>query len=106
MSGPKVVRIVTPQERQIIKDRWLSRLAQEVQKTIEYVQKNTVLDENLKKELEKRIKVYENLSIDDYRKIEREVPEQINFLKEERKKLHKKVIQTRASTWEVFKYTT
>ena len=103
MSGPKVVRIVTPQERQIIKNRWISRLAQEVQKTIEYAQKNDVLDENLKKELEKRVAFYENLSIDDYLKIEREVPEQINFLKEERKKLHKKVTQTRASTWEVFK---
>lgn len=103
MSGPKVVRIVTPQERQIIKNRWLSRLAHEVQKTIEYAQKNDVLDENLKKELEKRVTFYENLSIDDYLKIEREVPEQINFLKEERKKLHKKVTQTRASTWEVFK---
>ena len=63
MSGPKVVRIVTPQERQIIKNRWLSRLAQEVQKTKEYAQKNAILDENLKKELEKRIKFYENLSI-------------------------------------------
>lgn len=103
MSGPKVVRIITPQERQIIKDRWLSRLAQEVQKTIEYAQKNGVLDENLKKGLEERIQIYDNLSIDDYIKIEREVPGHIKYLKEERKKLHKKVVQTRTSDWEVFK---
>ncbi|WP_298328367.1 hypothetical protein [uncultured Dokdonia sp.] len=103
MSGPKVVRIVTPQERQIIRDRWLSRLAQAIQKFTACAKENELLDEELEKGLTKTLAHYQNLSAEDYQKIEREIPDQINYLQEERKKLKKRVITKRTSDWEQFK---
>lgn len=103
MSGPKVVRIVTPQERQIIKDRWLSRLTQAILKIEAYVKENELLDEELERGLTETLEHYKRLSADDYLKIEREIPEQINYLNTEHKKLKKRVVTKRTSDWELFK---
>lgn len=103
MSGPKVVRIVTPQERQIIKDRWLSQLKHALKRTEDYAKKNNLLDNDLEKGLSDTHEHYANLSINDYLKIEREVPQQIEFLNVELKKLKKKVADKRTSDWERFR---
>lgn len=103
MSGPKVVRIVTPQEREIIKDRWLSRLAQAILKIEAYAKENGHLNEEFIKGLTKTLEHYKSLSANDYQKIQREIPEQINYLHIEHKKLKKKVITKRTSDWELFK---
>ena len=103
MSGPKVVRIVTPEERIIIKTRWISQLAQAILKIEVYAKENGLLDEDLKKGLAETLKHYESLSADDYQKIEREIPEQIDYLQEEYKKLRQKVIAKKTSDWELFK---
>lgn len=103
MSGPKVVRIVTPQERQIIKDRWLSQLAFALKRTEDYARKNNLLDNDLEKGLSETHEHYANLSVDDYLKIEREVPQQIEYLNTELKKLKKRVASERTSDWDRFK---
>ncbi|WP_405413926.1 hypothetical protein [Maribacter sp. Asnod1-A12] len=103
MSGPKVVRIVTPQERQIIKDRWLTKLAHALKRTEDYAQKNNLLDNDLKKGLLETHEHYANLTIDDYRQIELEVPQQIAYLNAELKKLKHKVASERTSDWDRFR---
>jgi hypothetical protein len=99
MSGPKVVRIVTPKERQIIKTRWLIRLQHAIENLKEYAQKNNVLDDELIRGLEEILAHYQAISIDDYVKIEREVPNQIKYLEEEKTKLVKKVTKEKTTTW-------
>ncbi|WP_299323787.1 hypothetical protein [uncultured Maribacter sp.] len=104
MSGPKVVCIVTPQERQIIKDRWLSQLAYALKRTEDYARNNNLLDKDLEKGLTERYEHFANLTIDDYLQIEQEVPQQIEFLNAELKKLQKKVASERTTDWDSFKH--
>ena len=47
MSGPKVVRIVTPEERKLIKLRWLTSLRNKGADIKKYASQHDVLDENL-----------------------------------------------------------
>lgn len=99
MSGPKVVRIVTPEERQIIKTRWLMRLQHTIESLKEYAQKNGVLNDELLHGLEEILAHYEAISVDDYEKIEREIPNQIKYLEAEKTKLVKKVTKEKITTW-------
>ena len=69
MSGPKVVRIVTPQERQIIKDRWITLLKKALARTEDYAQNNNLLDKDLEKGLADTYAHFANLTIDDYLQI-------------------------------------
>lgn len=104
MSGPKVVRIVTPQERQIIKDRWLSQLAYALKRTEDYARNNNLLDIDLEKGLAETYGHFAKLTIDDYLQIEQEVPQQIEYLNAELKKLQKKVASERTTDWDSFKH--
>ena len=103
MSGPKVVRIVTPEERRIIKSRWLSRLKHKVKHLKTQAKKHEVLDEKLIKALDEMIIHYESIPENDYEKIEREIPAQIQYLESEEKKLVKTITEKRVSTWERYK---
>ncbi len=103
MSGPKVVRIVTREERKIIKQKWLTRLKSKIASIEGYASKNGVLGEELKSALEKTLQHYQDISEDEYLKIESEVPNQIKFLEKEKKNLVQKVIKKRSSRWERFK---
>ena len=99
MSGPKVVRIVTPEERQIIKTRWLTRLQHAIENFKEYAEKNDVLNNELIDGLEETMAHYQAISAEDYEKIEREVPSQIEYLEAEKGKLVKKVSKDKTTTW-------
>lgn len=103
MSGPKIVRIVTPEERRIIKQKWLSRLQSKIAGIKEYALANDALSENLKESLEETLKYYQSISEDEYSKIEEEVPNQLRFLEEEKKNLVKKVVEKRSSQWDRYK---
>ncbi|WP_282085183.1 hypothetical protein [Aquimarina algiphila] len=103
MSGPKVVRIVTPEERRIIKQKWLTSLRSKIEDIKEYALKHGVLDEDLSMSLEETLQHYQSISEDDYSKIEREVPGQIQYLEKEKKNLVQKVVKQRASKWETYK---
>jgi len=103
MSGPKVVRIVTPEERRIIKQKWLSRLKNKIADIKEYASKHGMLNEDLTTALKETLQHYQNISEDDYSKIEREVPNQIQYLEKEKKSLVRKIVKKRASKWETYK---
>ncbi|AZJ33631.1 hypothetical protein SAMN05444344_0557 [Tenacibaculum mesophilum] len=103
MSGPKVVRIVTPAERKLIKKRWLTRLKNKIEHVKAYAIKHNMFTEELQGALDETLEYYQNISEDDYRKIEREVSGQIEFLDKEKKNLVKKVVKIRTSKWESFK---
>ena len=103
MSGPKVVRIVTPQERRIIKNRWISNLTQAIVKMEAFARENGLFDDDLKKGLTETLAHYKSLPADDYQKIESEIPEQISYINKEHKKLKKRVIAKRTSDWDLFK---
>lgn len=103
MSGPKVVRIVTPAERKLIKQRWLTRLKNKIEQVKAYAIKHNMFKEELQAALNETLEYYQNISEDDYRKIEREVSGQIEFLDKEKKNLVKKVVKIRTSKWESFK---
>ncbi|MEH6658047.1 hypothetical protein [Leeuwenhoekiella marinoflava] len=103
MSGPKVVRIVTPQERRIIKNRWISHLTKAIVKMEAFARENGLFDDDLKKGLTETLAHYESLPAGDYQKIESEIPEQISYINKEHKKLKKRVIAKRTSDWELFK---
>ncbi len=103
MSGPKVVRIVTPEERRIIKQKWISRLKSKIADVESYALKHNTLNDDLKTALQKTLNHYQNISEDDYSRIEREIPNQIKFLETEKKNLVKKVVKERASKWETYK---
>lgn len=105
MSGPKVVRIVTPEERRIIKSRCLSRLKHKVEHLKTEAKKHEVLDEELMMALDEMMSHYEIISENDYQKIEREIPAQIAYLENEEKKLVKKITEQRVSIWERYKNT-
>lgn len=103
MSGPKVIRIVTPAERKLIKQRWLTRLKNKIEQVKAYAIKHNMFTEELQAALDETLEYYQNISEDDYRKIEREVSGQIEFLDKEKKNLVKKVVKFRTSKWESFK---
>lgn len=103
MSGPKIVRIVTPAERRLIKRRWLIRLKNKIEQVKAYAIKHNMFTEELQAALNETLEYYQNISEDDYRKIEREVSGQIEFLDKEKKDLVKKVVKIRTSKWESFK---
>ena len=103
MSGPKVVRIVTPEERRIIKQKWLTSLRSKIIDIKEYASKHDMLDQDLIAALEETLEHYQNISEDDYSKIEREVPNQIQYLEKEKKNLVRKVVKKRTSKWEMYK---
>ncbi|WP_417799398.1 hypothetical protein [Tenacibaculum sp.] len=103
MSGPKVIRIVTPAERKLIKQRWLTRLKNKIEQVKAYAIKHNMFTEELQTALNETLEYYQNISEDDYRKIEREVSGQIEFLDKEKKNLVKKVVKIRTSKWESFK---
>ncbi|MCF8714289.1 hypothetical protein JM658_05550 [Joostella atrarenae] len=103
MSGPKVVRIVTPEEREIIKARWLTRLQHNIENLKEYAKKSDVLNDELMRGLEGTLSHYQAISADEYEKIEREVPNQIKYLKAEKAKLVKKVTKEKTSTWDHYR---
>ncbi len=103
MSGPKVIRIVTPAERKLIKQRWLTRLKNKIEQVKAYAIKHNMFTEELQAALDETLEYYQNISEDDYRKIEREVSGQIEFLDKEKKNLVKKVVKIRTSKWESFK---
>ncbi|WP_291960719.1 hypothetical protein [Maribacter sp.] len=104
MSGPKVVRIVTPQERKIIKDRWLTRLKHALVRIEDYAENNNLLGKELRKGLLETHEHYANLTINDYRQIEQEVPQQIVYLNAELKKLKHKVASERTTDWDTFRH--
>lgn len=99
MSGPKVVRIVTPEERQMIKTRWLTRLQYAIENLKEYAHKNDLLNKDLIGGLDKTLAYYESISAEDYEKIEIEIPNQIKYLEKEKTKLVKNVTKQKTSTW-------
>ncbi|WP_124980502.1 V-type ATP synthase subunit I domain-containing protein [Nonlabens xiamenensis] len=103
MSGPKVVRVVTPKEREIIKNRWLTQLGRTIQQFKSYAQKNGVLDQELSQGLEETLAHYQAIPAEDYQRIEREVPNQINFLKAEKAKLVKKVNKEKTNIWNEYR---
>ncbi|XRE43822.1 hypothetical protein ACIVBQ_002026 [Tenacibaculum discolor] len=103
MSGPKVIRIVTPAERKLIKQRWLTRLKNKIEQVKAYAIKHNMFTEELQAALNETLEYYQNISEDNYRKIEREVSGQIEFLDKEKKNLVKKVVKIRTSKWESFK---
>ena len=103
MSGPKVVRIITPAERRLIKQRWLTRLKNKIEQVKAYAIKHNMFTEELQAALDETLQYYQNISEDDYRKIEREVSGQIEFLDKEKKILVKKVVKIRTSKWESYK---
>lgn len=103
MSGPKVVRIITPSERRLIKQRWLTRLKNKIEQVKAYAIKHNMFTEELQAALDETLQYYQNISEDDYRKIEREVSGQIEFLDKEKKILVKKVVKIRTSKWESYK---
>ena len=99
MSGPKVIRIVTPEERQMIKTRWLTRLRSTIERFKNYAQKNGLLNDEMINGLVENMAHYEAISADNYEKIEREVPNQIKYLESEKSKLVKKVSKEKTTTW-------
>ncbi|HBR54751.1 MAG TPA: hypothetical protein DEA82_11455 [Flavobacteriaceae bacterium] len=99
MSGPKVVRIVTPEERQMIKTRWLTRLQHAIENLKEYAHKNGVLNKDLIGGLDKTFAHYESISAEEYEKIEIEIPNQIKYLEKEKTNLVKKVTKQKTNTW-------
>ncbi|MDP2542777.1 hypothetical protein CSC81_11630 [Tenacibaculum discolor] len=103
MSGPKVIRIVTPAERKLIKQRWLTRLKNKIEQVKAYAIKHNMFTEELQAALDETLEYYQNISKDNYKKIEREVSGQIEFLDKEKKNLVKKVVKIRTSKWESFK---
>lgn len=102
MSGPKIVRVVTPKERRMIKQKWLTHLRTKINSLKEYASENNVIDEKLNTALEETFDHYQNLSEDAYEKIEQEVPAQIEYLESEKKNLFKKVVKKRTSIWESY----
>ncbi|NRA90319.1 MAG: hypothetical protein HRU43_04245, partial [Simkaniaceae bacterium] len=103
MSGPKVVRIVTPEERRIIKSRLLARLKHKVESFKIRANKQEILDKELVTALNEMMEHYKGVSEDEYEKLEREIPAQIQYLENEKKKLVKKITEKRTSLWNRYK---
>lgn len=87
MSGPKVVRIVTREEMESIKASHVFRLESLVNEIKVYADKHKIFNDDQIKEIESRLESYRNLDASEYRKIETEIPSQVEFLETEKERL-------------------
>lgn len=86
MSGPKVVRIVSREEMEAIKALHVSHLERVVEDIKRYSEQHTCFTDDQINEIQRRLKNFKNADASEYRRIEAQIPSEINFLKNEKQR--------------------
>jgi len=102
MSGPKVIRIVTREEKEKRCQVQISKLELEVQRFKAFAKKNESLDKKLEAELESRLHRFNAQDADEYEKLEREIPQQLKILKTSRRKIEEAIEKKAVSSRKLF----
>ncbi len=100
MSGPKVVRIVTEEERSTILETEIARLESAMESLLQCLQHNGLLSEQIKQQFAEKLIFYKtNFSTQDYGVIAEKVAREVEFIKHEKERYQaiaiKKVNQQR-----------
>ena len=84
MSGPKVVRVVTIEEKIAICETQLALLNASVQSLSRYLDVHGIKDEKLKSNLEKKIEHYKAIATpDSFRKIPGQIQRELDYISSE-----------------------
>jgi len=87
MSGPKVVRIVTEEERLAILEYEIARLESATNTLFKSLKRNGLLSDEVKHQFEEKLKYYKtNFSTKDYTSIPVAIAKEIEFIEFEKKK--------------------
>ena len=103
MSGPKVIRVVSQQEMEAIKALQVSRLQSAIQDLQRYSNKHNIFDDKQWQEINHRLTVFQNMDSKLYRRIESEIPAQIEFLLAEKSKAEATVKKRSLSQFEKYR---
>ncbi len=95
MSGPKVVRIVSVEEKQQVVKQQQRKIVKMLQTLHVFVQQHNLLAHSLIGQLQHRRKDYEALNEDDYYRIEAFAEQEIQFLKTRLQELEQELVKKR-----------
>jgi len=94
MSGPKVVRIVTEEEKTAICNSQLAILSSSTNTLISWLEKEGLYTEQIKNSLNNKISRYQNYAIpENYQALPAKIAKEVDFIRAEKERFEKVIIQ-------------
>jgi hypothetical protein len=94
MSGPKVVRVVTEEEKIAISETQIALLSASIQSVIRYLDSHGIKDEKLKAKLREKLEHYKKLATPDkYREIPGMIQRELDYISSELNRVQSKELE-------------
>jgi hypothetical protein len=94
MSGPKVVRVVTEEEKIAISETQIALLSASIQSVIRYLDSHGIKDEKLKAKLWEKLEHYKKLATPDkYREIPGKIQRELDYISSELNRVQSKELE-------------
>ena len=97
MSGPKVIRIVTEEEKRAICETQIASLTSAVHSLISFLEDNGLATDDIKRKYEEKLSYYEEFaSLDNYRRIPVLVQREVEYIQSEKEGFEKVLVSQAA----------